>query len=77
MPVYDDEADNQIVGVIGVMVRRNTAHQLRDIVDKYEKGMQEIAAAIRENAASASDISSSEMTLNHEILSTQDTSKKL
>ncbi len=67
IPVYDDDDPSQIVGTIGVNVRRNNAFQLRDIADTYEKGMHEISAAIQQTAVSAGEISNSQKVLNEKI----------
>lgn len=66
-PAFADDNPNEVVGAYGIAVRRDNAFNLRKVADTYQKGMQEIAAAIQETAASASEITLSEQKLNEEI----------
>jgi len=76
-PIFDDEDRNQVVGTIGVAIRRDNAFSLRTMADTYQKGMQEISAAIQQTAAAASDINTSEQKLHEEIMSIRETANKI
>ncbi len=77
IPIFDDEDPTQVVGTIGVNIRRNNAFQLRDIADTYDKGMQEISAAIQQTAVSAGEISSSQKILNERIKQISSTTENI
>lgn len=66
-PAFDDDNRSKVVGTYGIAVRRENAFNLRKMADTYQKGMQEIAAAIEQTAAAAGEISISEHKLNEEI----------
>ncbi len=77
VPVFDDDNPGEVVGTIGIAIRRNTANNLRRVAESYQKGMHEISAAIEETAASAGDINVAEQKLNKEIMSIGETADKI
>ncbi|MBO8159572.1 methyl-accepting chemotaxis protein [Thermosyntropha sp.] len=72
VPAFDDDDKSKVAGVYGMAVRRENAFNLRKMADTYQKGMQEIAAAIEQTAVAASEISESEQRLNREISAISD-----
>lgn len=66
-PIFDDDQPGKVVGTFGVACLRDNAYSMRSIVDTYQRGMNEISAAIEETAASAGEINMSEQKLNQEI----------
>jgi hypothetical protein len=76
LPIYDDD-DNTIIGTYGVAAKRDDAFALREMADHYQRGMNEISAAIQQTAAATGEISINEQKLNQEILAIQNIAKEI
>ncbi len=76
-PIFDDDEPKKVVGTYGVATLRDDAHSLRNIVDTYQRGMNEISAAIQETAAAAGEINLSEQKLNQEIGAIKHTAEEI
>ena len=76
-PIFDDEEARKVIGTYGTATLRDNAYSLRDIVDTYQRGMNEISAAIEETAAAAGEINLNEQKLNQEISAMQQTAGEI
>lgn len=76
-PIFDDDDPRKVVGTYGTATLRDNAYSLRNIVDNYQRGMNEISAAIEETAASAGEINLSEQKLNQEISAIHQTAEEI
>lgn len=66
-PIFDDEDKNKVVGTYILSISRQNAHKLQKLANSYQEGMQEIAAAMEENTATAVEITYNLRSLNQEI----------
>ncbi len=66
-PLFDPDEKDKVVGSFGITIPKRNAQRLRNMSDKMEKNVNEIAAVIQQLAASASQIAANEGTLNNSI----------
>ena len=75
-PLDPDEKD-KVVGSFGITIPKRHAQRLRNMSDKMDKNVNEIAAVIQQLAASASEIATNEGTLNNSIAEIYQISEKI
>ncbi|MGE5454108.1 MAG: methyl-accepting chemotaxis protein [Methylocystaceae bacterium] len=67
IPIFDDNDRTKVLGCYGIAMHRDNASNLKRISQSLVEGLTEVSAAIEETAASASDISVAERSLNEKI----------
>ncbi|AQS11172.1 putative sensory transducer protein YfmS [Clostridium saccharobutylicum] len=65
-PLFDEETGT-VVATLGLAVPKGTAANLRSMSENLDRGLTQVAAAIEELTASASNIHTNEQRLNNEI----------
>lgn len=65
-PLFDEET-GEVVATLGLVIPKTVATNLRGMSESLESGLAQVAAAIEELAASASNIHTNEQELNKEI----------
>lgn len=65
-PLFDEET-GEVVATLGLVIPKTVATNLREMSESLENGLAQVAAAIEELAASASNIHTNEQELNRDI----------
>lgn len=76
-PIFDIDDPERLVGTFGFLTPRRNATRLRNMSDKMEKSITEIAAVVQQLAATASDIAANEGQLNRAIAQVYEVSEKI
>ena len=76
-PLFDPDEKDKVVGSFGITIPKRHAQRLRNMSDKMDKNVNEIAAVIQQLAASASEIATNEGTLNNSIAEIYQISEKI
>jgi len=76
-PLFDPDDKDKVVGAFGITIPKRHAQRLRNMSDKMEKNVNEIAAVIQQLAASASQIAANEGALNNSIAEIYQISEKI
>ncbi|NLB18146.1 MAG: methyl-accepting chemotaxis protein [Syntrophomonadaceae bacterium] len=76
-PIFDIDDPEKLVGTFGFLTPRRNATRLRNMSDKMEKSITEIAAVVQQLAATASDIAANEGQLNRAIAQVYEVSEKI
>lgn len=76
-PLFDPDEKDKVVGSFGVTIPKRHAQRLRNMSDKMEKNVSEIAAVVQELAAAASQIATNEGVLNNSIAEIYQVSEKI
>ncbi len=66
-PCFDEDDSNQMVGVLGLVLPRKTAFDLREMSNNLSRGLEEVSAAMQQSAASSVQINDNERQLNQKI----------
>ncbi len=66
-PCFDEDDQNQMVGVLGLVLPKKTAFDLREISNNICRGLEEISATMQQLAASSVQITDNERQLNQKI----------
>jgi len=76
-PIFDIDDPDKIAGSFGFLTPRRNATRLRNMSDKMEKSITEIAAVVQQLAATASDIAGNEGQLNQTISQVYEVSENI
>jgi hypothetical protein len=76
-PLFDLDEKDKVVGSFGITIPRRNAIRLRNMSDKMEKNVSEIASVVQQLAAAASQIATNEGVLNNSIAEIYQVSEKI
>lgn len=76
-PLFDLDDKDKVVGSFGLTIPKRNSMRLRNMSDKMEKNVGEIAAVVQQLAAAASQIASNEGVLNNSIAEIYQVSEKI
>ena len=76
-PLFDVDEKDKVVGAFGITMPKRNAMRLRNMSDKMEKNVGEIAAVVQQLAAAASQIAANEGVLNNSIAEIYQVSERI
>jgi ABC-type transporter Mla subunit MlaD len=76
-PLFDLDEKDKVVGSFGITIPKRNAMRLRNMSDKMEKNVSEIAAVVEQLAAAASQIATNEGVLNNSIAEIYQVSERI
>lgn len=76
-PLFDLDDKDKVVGSFGITIPKRNAIRLRNMSDKMEKNVSEIASVVQQLAAAASQIATNEGVLNNSIGEIYQVSEKI